>query len=116
MKLLTQFTTAPKQRLTIQLDDGNEVAFYFEYKSNQLGWFFDFTYNNETYSNIRLTTSYNILRAYKSWLPFGVRCDTLDGFEPMGKIDLYTGYAKIFILSKDDVITTEGNFYVKATA
>lgn len=116
MKRLTQFTTAPRQSMTVRLDNGQNVMFYFEYKSNQLGWFFDFTYNDEKYSNIRLTTSYNILRGYRKWLPFGIRCETLDGFEPMGKLDLYTGYAKIYVLPIDDVNATESSYYVKTTA
>lgn len=104
----------PKQEIIKILNDNLRIPFTFEYKANQLGWFFGFTYNGETYSNIRLTTCYNILRAYRNWLPFGLRCDTLDGEEPMEIDDFSSGYASVYLLTKDDVKAIEGNFYAKS--
>ncbi len=104
----------PKQEIIMLLNDNIRIPFIFEYKPNQLGWFFGFTYNSETYSNIRLTTCYNILRAYRNWLPFGLRCDTLDNEEPMDINDFSSGYAKIYLLNQDDIKAIEGNFYAKS--
>ena len=53
------------------------------------------------------------MRAYKNWLPFGIRCDTLDGLEPMDINDFSSSYASIYILTKEDVNTVESNYYVK---
>lgn len=103
----------PKQQITIMIDDNTRVVLNFEFKANQLGWFFGFEYGDNQYSNIRLTTSYNILRAYKSWLPFGIRCNTVDGLEPMGIDDFVTNYASLYILTKEDVNTIESNYYQK---
>ena len=114
MYRINSLASEPKQRVTMLV--GNmRIKLTFVYKANQLGWFFDFEYNGTTYQNIRLTTSYNILRAYKSWLPFGISCTTLDGLEPMDISDFSSGYAKVYILTKSEIDTIEGIYYAKTT-
>lgn len=102
-----------KQEVTKMLEDGSLVKFTFEFKPNQLGWFFGFKYEDTNYQNIRLVTSYNLLRAYKNYLPFGLRCDTLDNEEPMDLNDFASGYATLYLLTPADVEAIEGNYYVK---
>lgn len=109
----TDLGNEARQEITMMLDNTTRIPFTFEYRANQLGWFFGFTYNNETYQNIRLTTSYNILRAYRNWLPFGLRCDTADDEEPMDIDDFVNGYASVYLLTKEDVQAIEGNYYKK---
>ena len=116
MYQITQLGSEPKQAFSMYLDDGSQVDFVFVYKPNQLGWFFDFTYNQQTYRNIRLTTCYNLLRAYQSWLPLGLRCDTLDGFEPLDIDDFDNGYATVYLLTRQDVDAIEGKYYAKVDA
>lgn len=116
MYLLTNLGSEPKQKLTMMLDDNTRLVLKFEYRANQKGWFFGFNYGDEEYSNIRLTTSYNILRAYRNWLPFGIRCETVDTGEPIGIDDFITGYAQVYLLTRDDVKAIEGNYYAKTTA
>lgn len=106
----------PKQEITVMLDDNTRIPLTFEYRPNQLGWFFGFEYNNNKYENIRLTTSYNILRGYRNWLSFGLRCDTQDGLEPMDLTDFSSGYASIYVLTAEEVNTTESTYYAKVTA
>ena len=105
----------PNQEITVMLSDNTRIPLTFEYRPNQIGWFFGFEYNGNKYTNIRLTTSYNILRGYKNWLPFGLRCDTLDGLEPMDLNDFSSEYATIYVLTPEDVITTETTYYAKVT-
>ena len=116
MLRLTSLGKEPKQKITMLLDDNSRVVFNFEYKPNQLGWFFGFQYGDINYQNIRLTTSYNILRAYRNYLPFGLRCDTPDMEEPLDIEDFVTGYASVYLLTKADVEAIEGNYYVKVDA
>lgn len=110
---LTQLGNESKQQITMLLEDNTRVVFNFEYKPNLLGWFFGFTYGDVNYQNIRLTTTYNILRAYRNWLPFGLRCDTADDEEPMDIDDFVNGYASVYLLTKADVQAIEGNYYKK---
>lgn len=113
MYQFTNLSNEPKQEITMIIDENTEVKFTFEYKPLCQGWFFCFKYNNQEYKNIRLTTSYNILRAYRNWLPFGLRCDTADDEEPMNIDDFANGYANVYLLTKQDVQTIEGNYYKK---
>ncbi len=113
MYQLTQLGSEAKQEITMLLSDTTRIVFTFEYKSNQMGWFFGFTYNDENYTNIRLTTCYNILRAYRNWLPFGLRCDTQDGGEPMSINDFSNNYATVYLLEKEDIEAIESNYYKK---
>lgn len=113
MYQLTSLGAEPRQQIIMMLDDSSRITFTFEYKANQLGWFFGFEYNDTKYQNIRLTTSYNILRAYKSWLPFGLRCDTVDMEEPMDLEDFATGYATVYLLTQQDCNAIESTYYQK---
>ena len=106
----------PKQEITVMLDDNTRIPLTFEYRPNQIGWLFRFEYNNNKYKNIRCTTSFNILRAYRNWLPFGLRCDTQDSLEPMDLTDFSSGYATIYVLTPEDVNTTESIYYAKVSA
>lgn len=109
----TSLGNQPKQTITMVLDNNTNVVFNFEYKAICQGWFFGFRYGDVDYQNIRLTTSYNILRAYRNWLPFGLRCDTVDDEEPMSIDDFINGYANVYLLTKEDVQTIESNYYRK---
>lgn len=113
MYQFTNLSNEPKQEITMIIDENLEVKFNFEYKPICQGWFFGFQYGDINYQNIRLTTSYNILRAYQNWLPFGLRCDTADDEEPMDIDDFASGYAKVYLLTKQDVQAIEGNYYKK---
>lgn len=114
MYKFTNLGEEPNQEITMILEDNTRVVFSFEYKANQLGWFFGFKYGDIDYQNIRLTTAYNILRAYRSYLPFGLRCDTSDMGEPMDIDDFSNGYATVYLLTRDDVKAIEGKYYQKA--
>ena len=115
MYQFTQLDENPKQQIKMLLDNGEEVTFYFEYKANQMGWFFGFAYGDIVYQNIRLVTHYNMLRYYE-YLPFGLRCDTLDNFEPMDIDDFVSGYATVYLLTQSDVKAIEGAYYAKTSA
>ena len=87
----------PKQEIIMMINSRARIVLNFEYKANQLGWFFGIKYKDINYQNIRLTTSFNILRAYRNYLPFGLRCDTVDNGEPTNinnfiNISTNTGY------------------------
>lgn len=114
MYKINSLASEPKQQITMYIEN-TRIVLTFVYKSNQLGWFFNFEYNDNVYQNIRLTTSPNILRGYRNWLPFGIACQTMDGLEPLDIDDFTTGYATVYLLTKKDVQTIESLYYVKAT-
>lgn len=113
MDKIDTFGDEAKQKITMFLDNGERVVFSFEYRPNQLGWFVSYEYKDHKQSNIRLVTNYNILRTYSNYLPFGLRCDTIDKEEPMDLDDFSSGYASVFLLQKDDIQNIEANFYAE---
>lgn len=113
MYKIVALDSEPKQEFSMTIQGNVRLTLNFEYKENQLGWFFGFEFESESYQNIRLTTSPNILRAYRSWLPFGIACQTLDGLEPVYINDFASGYASVYILTKEEVNSVEGIYYAK---
>lgn len=113
MYQFTQIDNTPKQKIRMLLENGDDVVFYFDYRPNQQAWFWGFEYGDVNIQNMRLVTAYNLLRSYRSWLPFGFRCDTIDGFEPMDLNDFINGYAVLYLLSKQDVETIESQYFKK---
>lgn len=114
MYKLDTLTADAKQYTTWTFGSNEEVQLYFEYKENQAGWFLGVKYGNDiNYTNIRLTTHPNILRAYKNTMPFGMMITTLDGLEPMGIDDFESGYCSVFMLTKTECELLEGSYYVK---
>lgn len=106
----------PKQQITWQTEDNKEVILYFEYKDNQLGWYFGLRYDDIDYKNIRLTTHANILRSYFNYLNFGMMVNTEDGLEPMSIDDFAEEYCQIFMLTKEECLLVEGEIYAKVSA
>lgn len=113
MYLLNNLTSNAKQKLTWITPNGEEVQLYFEFRANQIGWFIGIKYNDYDFSNVRLTTNFNLLRHYNSYLPFGLMCMTNDGFEPMNKDDFSNGYAKIYMLTLEECKLIEDKQYAK---
>lgn len=116
MYQLTQIDNNPKQKIRMLLDNGQSVVLYFEYRPNQQAWFWGFEYGDVKVLNMRLVTAYNLLRSYRSWLPFGFRCDTIDGFEPMDLNDFVNGYAILYLLEERDIETIEQLYYAKTSS
>ena len=111
MYKITSLGAEPKQEITVLLSDTSRVVFNFEYKANQLGWFFGFKYGNYSVQNMRLTTNYNILESFRSYIPFGLRCDTPDNEEPYDIEDFARGYASVYVLTDEDKKIIESKYY-----
>lgn len=114
MQQITTLSDEYKQNFKIELESGEKVTFEFEYRPNQLGWFFGFEYKDFKKSNIRLSVADNILRGYRNVLPFGLAVTTTDNNEPYGVADFLSGYCTLYLLEESDVVAVEANIYVKA--
>lgn len=107
MKIITSFTTDPFQKLALILDDGSKVDFSLQYITNQLGWYYSFTYGSFAVNNRRLVTSPNMIRAFRGFLPFGLAVTTTDGLEPIYIDDFISGRASFYLLNSEDVADVE---------
>ena len=113
MHILNNITSDYKQNLEWISTNNDSVYLYLEYLPNQLGWFLNIKYQDTEFKKIRITTTANMLRAYNSYLPFGILCRTLDGNEPIGLNDFASGYAELCMLSRQECKFLEDNYYVK---
>lgn len=103
MKILTGFTSQPKQLLSFVLDDGSTVTMSMAYAQQQLGWFADFQWSNWSVTGLRLTASPNLLRMEQRILPFGFAIVTSNNVEPLNLQDFADGTAQVWLLNADDV-------------
>ena len=113
MYKLNNITSDYKQSLEWITPNGESVNLYLEYLPNQLGWFLNLKYQDKEIRKLRITTNANILRAYNSYLPFGLLCRTDDMGEPIGLNDFASGYAQLCILTRQECKKLEDNYYVK---
>lgn len=108
MYLVSNITADAKQKRKILLADGTSITFNIEYKPQQYGWFItEFTYSFVTIQGLRIVTSPNFLRQWQKVLPFGMSCVTSDTKEPALQNAFSTGYAKLYVLSADEVTEYE---------
>ena len=107
MKLLNALTDKPNQNIVVVLDDGTEVSITLRFSANQKGWFYSVTYGTFVDNNRRLVVCPNMLRQFRSILPFGLACDSNDGYEPIMVSDFATGRVSLYILTQADVQAIE---------
>lgn len=109
MKTINEFTSEPKQKHVLTLEDGTVINITFEYRANQIGWFMSLTYEGRAFNNRRIVTSPNMLRQFKNIIPFGLGCSTTDGGEPTFQEDFSSKRAIFYLLNADDVQGVEDN-------
>ncbi len=107
MKQITSITNDANQLLTMVLDDGTRVNMTLSYWPAQLGWFYSLTYGAFEVSNRRMVNSPNMLRQFRSIIPFGLCCTVLDGYELLYQNDFTSGRASLYVLNPEDIIATE---------
>jgi hypothetical protein len=114
---ITGITSDPTQKFSLPLDDGTSVNITLFYVPNQMGWFYNLSWNGNTkYPAIiingrRVVTSPNMLRQYQNEIPFGFGCVTQDGYEPLNQNCFINQYATLFLLDYAAVTATELQFY-----
>lgn len=109
MNILTGLSAQPKQQSAFVLSDGSQVSLYLEYRPQQMGWFFDLTWQSITLNGQRLAVFPNILRQWQRLLPFGVAVVSTGDVEPLNVTDLSDGTVTLLVLTAEDVarINTE---------
>lgn len=115
MTRLQGLTDSPKQQYPIVLADGSTVTLYLYFCLQQIGWFYDFSWDGQVppfavYGN-KLVTGPNVLRTLRELIPFGVGVVTRDGGDPAGQQDFVNGYCTLVLLDQTDVASIEGAYF-----
>lgn len=107
VKILTNLTSDAKQQTTLLLDDGSQATLLLEYRPNQLAWFYDLTWGDLAIKGQRLVPSPNIIRQFRTRLPFGIAILTAGNVELMSQQDFTNGNATVYQLDATDVTDVE---------
>jgi hypothetical protein len=104
MTEITGLTADANQSQNLILPDGSSAPLTLTYMDNQQGWFISLSYPGWSgCTNRRLVVNPNMLRAFRSIIPFGLALSTTDGYEPIFITDFISGRASLFLLNADDV-------------
>jgi len=103
MRQITAIGNENDQKMKIVMPDGTEFDLVIQYKAQQTGWFISLTHNDKTINNIRVTTSGNFLYQWRNILPFGLACIVDGGQEPLLQQDFFSGRAKMYVLTREEV-------------
>jgi hypothetical protein len=103
MTIVTGITSQPKQSLFLVLEDGSQVSCYVEYRSQQIGWFANLSWQTWELKGLRLTASPNLLQPWSALLPFGLGILTRENAEPLNLSDFADGTAVAYLLNAADV-------------
>ncbi|MGM9544502.1 MAG: hypothetical protein ACI3T9_05910 [Romboutsia timonensis] len=103
MKQITEFTSSAFQTCKLPLETRESVDFKLYFAPTQLSWYFDFTYNDIVSNGNKLSLGYNLLRAFKGRIPFGLLVEGDGNIEPFAIDDFSTGRVKVYILNQEEV-------------
>lgn len=81
-----------------------------EFRETQNAWFMTLTYQGRMLSNLRVTSSPNLLTQFKSSFPFGLAVRTSHGQDPMTP-DAWVNGSTMYILNSDEVSQIEAALY-----
>jgi hypothetical protein len=111
MNKINGITQAPFQNNVFSLSDGTSVSMTLKFVPLQYGWFiYELIYQNFILRGFRIFTSPNMLQQYMNQIPFGIACYTQDNFEPKLQKDFSSGYAELYVVTKDELALYEGSF------
>lgn len=113
--VLTGLTDQPNQEYPINLPDGSTVTLDLSFVPQQLGWFYDLTWDGQNppfeLDGQFLAASPNLLRQYEKILPFGLAVATTDGLDPTDQEDFVNGVCSVLLLNASDVGMIDATYY-----
>lgn len=108
MYRIQNFTADAKQRMNVQLPDGTTFLIRLSYSDTQHGWYIvELTYGTFTLNGIRLVNAQNLLRQWRTQLPFGLFVTTPNSREALLVSDLASGSTNIYVLTAAEVAAYE---------
>jgi hypothetical protein len=113
--IITNITDQPNQNLPIPLPDGSTVTMSLVYMPQQLGWFYNLSWDGQTppwqLNGCRIVVSPNILREHRNEINFGLSVVSSDNTEIMGQEDWTNGKATMLLIDETEVVSIEEVFF-----
>lgn len=115
MKTITGLTDQYQQIITIQNEDNTTFLLNLYFSTQQQSWFYGIEYGGYVSQSQRLVVGPNILRRQKNILPFGIMVISTDQLDPFLLIDFISGRISLFLLTPEEVIANEVQFFSPPT-
>ena len=102
MRQINKITSDYHQEFYFGFDFG-DITLKLYYSDNLLGWFFSLKYGDFECQNLRLVNHPNLLNQWNLILPFGLRCETKNGYDALSRFDFEDGNASLYFLDEQEV-------------
>lgn len=112
MRLIDRLTDAGNQQSILTGNPGQRIILNTRFLPTQQLWVADIFYNEFTLYGITILNAANMLRGYRNLIPFGIMCSTDDGQDPYTLDAFSTGYARLYLLTADEVTAIETDFFI----
>lgn len=113
MQVITSLTSSPNQFHELVLEDNKIAKLTLRYYPRMFGWFCDIEFQDIVINNMKLVLHPNILRQFKSKLPFGlaIYVDNGSPVEPFQITDFQTRRVNMAILNEDEIQQVESEIF-----
>lgn len=100
-----KITADPKQKHQVAIPSvGSTFDLSVYFSSMQYGWFIsELLYDDYRINNLRICNSLQILFQYRTLLPFGIACISVDDREPMFLQDFIEKKSQLMLLDSSEV-------------
>ncbi len=102
MYKLSGLTNGYNQKLIVNNIGFGDITFTFHYSDTQLSWWYGIEWGDWGFENHRLLKSPNLLDRFRFIIPFGFRCVSLDGGEPLFQNDFILPRIELDILTEEE--------------
>lgn len=111
MRLIDRLTDAAYQQSILTGNPGQRIILNTRFLPSQQLWVMDILYNDFIAYGLMILDGVNILRNYRNLIPFGIMCTTNDGQDPYTLDAFSTSYAKLYLLTADEVLAVEQRYF-----
>lgn len=118
MNVINGITEDPKQVLQVNLPDGSQFTFELFFRPQQAAWFFSVNWPGPAaggpgleMNGRHLVVSGNLLRQFRSLIPFGLAVFSPDNADPITQSCLSDGTVAVVLLNQADLSSIESQVY-----
>lgn len=116
MITVNNLNNSARQKTQVALSDGSLVLLTLNYRPAVQRWFVDVAYKNAFGLNgVGVSIHPNMLRTFRSVVPFGLAVTAVDGVDPFDINDFANGRVIMYVLdntdTKTDVTDVETNIF-----
>lgn len=111
MKQLDRINDQAYQRFFLTGNPGQRITMTLRFLASQSLWVMDLSLNTVSVNGLQVINSPNLLRQFRNTLPFGISCQTKDGYDPYYVNDFSTKRAALFLLTQAEVEQIEAGLF-----